>query len=217
MAMDTPTSPRPLRAGTRSVVTLGNGDGTFQAPGTSIGGPASLLAAGDFNGDGKLDLVGVTPSLTTGTINLFLGNGDGTFQPAAPSTAGSKIQSVGVGDFNGDGKPDIVVSDLGTSATTTPGGGENHTTGGTNPGAPASVNILLGNGDGTFQAPVLNPSGGPVSLAAVGDFNGDGKPDVALLVEAVNIGLGGGLTMMMNTNFGTLGSPHQISLVGLQR
>src|SRR2546428_14468 len=81
-----------------------------------------------------------------------------SFTPAATFGVGTHPQSVAVGDFNGDGKPDLAVANAGSD----------------------TVSVLLGNGDGTFQAARTVAAGsGPVFLA-VGDFNGDGKPDLAV-------------------------------------
>jgi hypothetical protein len=142
-------------------VLQGNGDGTFQnLKNFSSGGSyPEMMAAGDFNGDGKLDLA--VPNLFSGNDAVLLGNGDGIFQaPQTFSTGyayGSYPESVAVGDFNGDGKLDLVTAVFG-------GGAE----------------VMLGNGDGTVQANVsFGADGGPRSVA-VGDFNGDGKLDVAV-------------------------------------
>jgi hypothetical protein len=145
-------------------ILLGNGDGTFtQVPGYFRTGDSPIsIAAGDFNGDGILDLaVANTYSGTTlpSTVTVLIGKGDGTFTPTAVSpVTGSFPYSVAVGDFNGDGKADIVTANsVGNTAT-----------------------VLLGNGDGTFAAP-LSPAAGkdPVGVAT-GDFNGDGLTDVAV-------------------------------------
>ena len=159
---------------------------------SNVGPVSATWRSGDFNGDGKLDLVGLAPASACTAIDLYLGNGDGTFQPGVSIAAGNRLQSIGVGDFNGDGKSDVVVTDLGVGPSGTLGGGENHGAGSSSSGVPPSLNLLLGNGDGTFQAPIVDITDESLSIAAVGDFNGDGKPDLALLDDAVNLGLGGG-------------------------
>ncbi len=144
-------------------VLLGNGDGTFQ-PAVIYGAgatPASIAVA-DFNGDGIPDLV--VANRDSNTVSVLLGNGDGTFQPAVSSPAGPYPIWVAVGDFNGDGKQDLVV--------TIQYDGE----------CPVGeVSVLLGNGDGTFQAPVGYGSGGVcTSTVAVADVNRDGKLDLVV-------------------------------------
>ena len=148
-------------------VLLGNGDGTFTAapsPSTDLPG---AIAVGDFNGDGIPDLA-VAPVLDEGNSEVLLGKGDGTFTIAGGSfgIGNDTITSnaIAVGDFNGDGKLDLVE----TCAS----------------GNDLPCNLLLiqsGNGDGTFT----QSSETPLSFAgsqsmAVGDFNGDGQPDVAV-------------------------------------
>src|SRR5262249_7661191 len=96
--------------------------------------------------------------------SVLRGNGDATFTPFAGSPIAGMGQpyDIKAADFNGDGKIDLVVSDYG-------GGGA------------TAVRVLFGNGNGTFGAPILVPSGGSGPLGvAVGDFNGDGRPDIAV-------------------------------------
>jgi hypothetical protein len=150
-------------------VLLGNGDGTFQAATSydSGGIHANSVSVADVNGDGKLDLQ--VSNLVPNTVGVLLGNGDGTFQPVVtyssdPGSPGSVVVSVGVADVNGDGKPDLLVVNMSVGGNGNNGG---------------SVAVLLGNGDGTFQAAVNYLSGGYQSLRiAVGDVNGDGRPDL---------------------------------------
>jgi hypothetical protein len=151
-----------LPDGTRDVkVLLGNGNGTFKAPiATTPGGSATAVATGDFNGDGKQDLV-LTDNRNN-TVSVLLGDGNGTFQAPHDFTFDFPVKEVGtpaVGDFFGDGKLSIAV--------------------GTGLG---NVSVLRGNGDGTFQAPLNflgDLHGQQPTVVVAADFNGDGKPDLA--------------------------------------
>jgi hypothetical protein len=143
--------------GTQLAWLQGNGDGTFQTPSTlyTLGGDTVRIIAADLNGDGKLDLITVQNS---GTFTVLLGNGDGTFQTGVaypyPGGGGGVI-----GDFNADGKLDLVLSDASTPSTL----------------------LYLGNGDGTFQNAFALPSGPFVFDGVAGDFNNDGKLDLVLV------------------------------------
>ncbi len=149
-------------AGTVSVL-RGNGDGTFAPTQTYAVGPEpAAMTVGDFNGDGIPDLAVTGYDSVNGTVSVLLGNGDGTFQAARNFPAGADPASVAVGDFNGDGIPDLVVANDGI-------------TGGT-PG----VSVLLGNGDGAFTPAQTYFAGYSPYFAAAGDFNGDGAPDLAV-------------------------------------
>jgi hypothetical protein len=116
-----------------------------------------------LNGDNKLDLV-IVQTINppeAGSVTVLLGNGDGTFGAPTNYLVGSPLGGGALGDFNADGKLDVMVS---TSTDTVP-----------------STTIMLGNGDGTFQSPLVLPIPANGSVAA-GDFNNDGKLDLAVAV-----------------------------------
>jgi hypothetical protein len=144
---------------------LGHGDGTFAPPAALPGSPTVVA---DFNGDGRADFV----ADSFGTYTTFLNNGSGGFAAAGTRPDGSR--ALAVGDFNGDGKIDLVEEAFFGS----------------------SIVMRLGNGDGTFTdlPPITLPlrlqnlGGFPV---VVGDFDGDGKLDLAFR-NAVMLGKGDG-------------------------
>ncbi len=144
--------------GKTASILLGNGDGTFQPPAgfISISTPNKLLVA-DFNGDGTMD---VAAAIAATTVQVAFGNGDGTFTiaPAITVLGGKDITA---GDFNGDGLSDLV------------------TMSNTGAASPDLARVMLGNGDGTFQAPLAYVIGRDPGPLAVGDFDGDGWTDIA--------------------------------------
>lgn len=152
-------------------VMLGRGDGTFAPPvAYETADDPESIAAGDVNGDGKLDLVvlGALPVCCDqgSPLSILLGNGDGTFQKAMEFPIEEAYYpwdwfqpvALALGDFNLDGRSDVVV--------------------GSGP-ADAIIGLLLGNGDGTFQPATTYGTGTDAYAIAVGDFNRDGKPDLA--------------------------------------
>jgi hypothetical protein len=135
------------------------------APQYAGGGFSQMVAVGDFNNDHHLDVV--TANAGGGNLGVWLGKGDGTFQTNHEYNSADDPLWVVVADFNRDGKLDLAASNY----TDLNGG---------------TVSILLGNGDGTFQ-PHVDYLVGPGSVSlAVGDFNGDQIPDLAVAVSGTN-------------------------------
>src|SRR5271170_166015 len=124
----------------------------------ATGTAPECVAVGDFNGDGRIDVVVGNALASPPTISVLLGKADGTFAPAVDYPVDGNPISVAVGDFNGDGKLDIVAL-FGADF--------------------AQVSVLLGNGDGTFKPYMATTAGPGGNNIVVADFNGDGKLDVA--------------------------------------
>lgn len=132
----------------------------------------NVAAAADFNGDGIIDLAVSNSNSGETTLTILLGKGDGTFTAVASSpTVGLYPDGIAVGDFNGDGKPDLAVNSVDQ----------------------AEVVLLLGNGDGTFTpGQILNTGTSPQSIATA-DLNGDGIADLAVVNgDSILIFLGNG-------------------------
>ena len=156
------------QGGSAVSVLVGNGDGTFQPYIDYATAPQPNAAAvGDFNGDGKLDLATANFGTFSGnTVSILLGNGDGTFQPHVDFATDAGPLSIVAADFNGDRALDLAVDcSCGHSSTC---------------GRPGTVSILLGNGDGTFRAPVNYDTDEFPYTVTTGDLNADGKLDLAL-------------------------------------
>ncbi|HYC91966.1 MAG TPA: FG-GAP-like repeat-containing protein [Thermoanaerobaculia bacterium] len=186
---------------------VANSDGTYgqtsEIAGPAYSGMAPTYAAGDFNGDGDVDLA----SLSGGTLQVAAGLGDGTFDAPVSGAYSVPAEGFRVGDVNNDGRDDLVFgSDVllaGASGTFTK---TTYAPGRTIPPAavvdldgdgnldvveddPSSVSmtavtsVLRGNGDGTFGArrslPRLHYDHGTATTSCAGDFNGDGNTDLS--------------------------------------
>jgi hypothetical protein len=157
-------------AGANAVsVMLGNGDGTFR-PKTDfpIGMQTQAVAAGDFNSDGRMDLM-VTLDTPQFSLALLTGTGTGTFNAPTffPNTSGFDSPGIVATDLNGDGRLDLVVMHT-IACFIAPCR------------AARSITVLLGNGNGTFQTPSeIDVGTGPMAMAVV-DLNRDGIKDVAI-------------------------------------
>jgi hypothetical protein len=155
---------------------------SFAAPVEYPAGRFPISAtAGDFNNDGNVDVV--TASNGSASVSLLLGNGDGTFQTARDVPVGA-VQpfDVQAADLNNDGNLDLVTAN------------------GSNTTSDGSVSVLLGNGDGTFQAPTVYPVGGRPFSVAVTDLNNDGAPDIVVGTSTNTV------SVLLNNGDGTFGT-----------
>ena len=187
-------------------VSLGLGDGTF-GPTTTYatgGSSPSGVIASDFNGDGVLDLV--TANSSNRTIGVCIGRGDGTFSSGVTyaTGAGANINDITVGDFNNDGRQDILSANKGSGASLFVGDGNGgfsrtlaSSTGTTLVEAgdfngdrvldfayfdgTSTIGVQFGNGDGTFGVAFTYTTSGAVAFDLIsGDFNEDGVSDLAV-------------------------------------
>ena len=212
-------------AGNAVSVLLGAGNGAFMsAPSLSVSGPLAIAVA-DFSGDGKPDLA--VAEGTSNTVAIFLGLGGGEFRLLSRLDAGSRPAAIAVADFNADGKPDLAIANAGSNNVSILLGNGNGTfraplnfNAGPAPvslavgdfnsdgkvdlavanptGFSAStVSLLLGVGNGAFQSPRTFTVGANATFLAAGDFNLDGKLDLAVADTGSNtvsilLGLGDG-------------------------
>jgi hypothetical protein len=178
-------------------VLLGNGNGTFQSAAAYSSGAyqAFSIAVADLNHDGNPDLVvanecGNIKCGQEGTVGVLLGKGNGNFHSVVSyASGGYSTSSLAVADVNGDGIPDLLTANHCSTKCTW------------NSGYPGSVGVLLGNGDGTFNAAVTFGSGGsqPYAVTAA-DVNGDGQPDLIV----TNCSISGRCGSLSKGNVGVL-------------
>ncbi|MGH9617249.1 MAG: FG-GAP repeat domain-containing protein, partial [Acidobacteriaceae bacterium] len=162
-------------------VLTGDGTGTFTLLGsysTGAGTKPSGIVAADFNNDGNLDVATVNSGNNTATV--LLGSATGALTVQAAQATGTSPIAIAVTDVNSDGMPDVVAFDSPTAST-------------------GEVDVLLGNGNGTLQAAsVASQTFVPGTLAAVADFNQDGKPDLAVTEQKPNQ-----VTLLLNNTLQT--------------
>jgi hypothetical protein len=150
----------------------------------------SVVAVGDFDSDGNLDLAVASYG---GTGSILLGNGDGSLQAPISFEVGLQATSIATGDFTGNGILDLAVASAG-----------------------GNVNVFLGNGDGTFQAPISYPAGPSPGTVAVADFNGDGMLDLVVThsgTDTVSVLLGNGNgTFQPRVDYAAGASPRDVAV-----
>jgi hypothetical protein len=182
-------------------VLLGDGDGGLARPVEYPAYPGTWrVAAGDLNREQRDDLVSADGD--SGRVSVLLGRGDGTFQPRVNHTIGPGAISLAVSDLSGDGNPDIAAALQ-------------------QPGDSSEVAVLLGNGRGDFGRPFSYAVGAYPESIAVGDFNGDGRNDLATANigskragVSVLLGLGSG-HFMSARNFRTPFPPADLAVSDL--
>lgn len=166
-------------------VFLGNGNGTFQAKQDfATGNSPRTVVAADVDNDGKLDLVTADTSGSTanGYVSVLLGNGDGTFRVKQDFATGAGTSSAIAVDVNQDGKLDLVTTEKGRFS-----------------GDGTTVSVLLGNGDGTFQAKQDYAAGPSPFGITLKDVNGDGILDIV----TPNLGTPNGVSVLLGNGNGT--------------
>ncbi|MBZ0173211.1 MAG: VCBS repeat-containing protein, partial [Phycisphaerales bacterium] len=145
-------------------VCLNNGDGTFTPNAVYGAGDAPVsVALGDLDGDDDLDIAVV--NIESDSASVLLNNGDGTFASQTQFVTGDSPQGVTIGDIDGDGDLDIATANGGKDG----GAGAN------------TVSLLINNGDGTFALNINFPAGDFPESVAMGDLDGNGSPDIALV------------------------------------
>src|SRR5580698_9305706 len=156
------------------------------APPTS-GQASQGFVTADFNGDGNLDYAYFGDHSVIVDLQASDGSILSSQQFSLPFQTQTGFNHIIAADFNGDGNIDLAVSDNGNFGTD-----------------PGGIAILLGKGDGTFQAAQSFPAGtDPLSIAAA-DFNGDGKLDIAAADQALGTST---VAILFGNGDGTFNSP----------
>ncbi len=142
-----------------------------------------FVVPGDFNGDGRPDIVAVNNG--SSDVSILLGRGDGNFATEVRYAVGDAPRAAVTGDFNGDGRQDLAVTNQDT----------------------LDVSILIGNGDGTFQPQKRYAAGDMPAGIATADFDGDHHLDLAV----TNATYDGGVSILLGTGTGTFLAPNRFA------
>ncbi len=170
-----------------SEIFTGNGDGIF-SHGPFVAAQDNYAVLGDFNNDGKLNLISIDYVIGIGAIKMYLGNGDGTFQKPRVIKQNPSLSLVPIlvsTDVNGDGNADLIYTD-----------------------GNSQIHVLLGNGDGTFRNPKLT-NYDATTMFYFGDFNSDGREDI------LSVGFGT-VTLLAGNGDGTFTAGSMVSIPSLR-
>ena len=184
-------------------VLINKGGGKFEASRSSRTYAAQDIAVGDFNGDSRPDVAVVGEEKgALSAVLIYVNRGGGTLAEPVGYTVGdfnSVGQKLAAADLNGDGKADLVVPTLSLL------------------GEPGTLTVLLNKGDGTFADQVRYPTGGkgdPTGIA-VGDLNGDGKPDLAVGDDHTTFTGRGSISVLLNRGDGSF-QPARLYAAGMR-